>query len=108
MRALKYDSFACPVPCAACVQADEYEKLGSYAMIGLPMEAYPTRWGLAQSPKASHCPAMLGKLLSIVHLTALTNINGPKTSHVLGNKYWVPMGLKEPLVRQGPISSYRA
>ena len=25
------------------LQPDEYEKLGSYAMIGLPMEAYPTR-----------------------------------------------------------------
>jgi 3-isopropylmalate/(R)-2-methylmalate dehydratase small subunit len=26
------------------LQPEEYEQLGSYAMIGLPMDAYPTRY----------------------------------------------------------------
>ena len=42
------------MPVVPAPQPDEYEKLGSYAMIGLPMEAYPTRCG----------PAMLSGLLS--------------------------------------------
>lgn len=29
----------------AVPQPDEYEKLGSYALIGLPDDQYPTRWG---------------------------------------------------------------
>ena len=29
------------------VQPDEYEKLGSYALIGLPDEEYPVRYGVA-------------------------------------------------------------
>ncbi len=39
--ALCSDHWRCDVH--ACPQPDEYEKLGSYALIGLPDDLYPTR-----------------------------------------------------------------
>lgn len=55
---------ACPTPQpgylpALSLQPDEYEKLGSYALIGLPDDQYPTRYVEVDSMKTEY-PVIIG------------------------------------------------
>lgn len=52
--------YVCWFAAAVAVQADEYEKLGSYAMIGLP-DVYKTRYG--ESCDGTYCCS------SVPHIT---------------------------------------
>ena len=53
----------CPLspspPPSPLPQPDEYEKLGSYALIGLPDEEYPTRYVEVDSMKTDY-PVIIG------------------------------------------------